>query len=286
MAIELATRFEKYVDEMFSQESKKSLLTNNDFDWTGARTVKIYKVSTATMNDYSRNPEGGGYGSTGSRYGEIQDLEASTEEMTLSKDRSFTFAIDKLDRDETGDALEAAGALARQQREVIIPEIDSYVYGVMCADAGTKADSAVLTADNIYDKIIAGNETLDDAMVPETGRCIVVTPSVYVLMKKSTDISKNSDIGTELRQKGVVGILDGCNVIKVPASRVPAGFGFMICHPMATVAPVKLEEYKAHQDPPGISGDLCEGRICYDAFVLENKADAIYYQPTTPANGA
>jgi hypothetical protein len=28
----------------------------------------------------------------------------------------------------------------------------------------------------------------------------------------------------------------------------------------------------------GISGSLVEGRICYDAFVLENKAKAIYYQ--------
>ena len=52
----------------------------------------------------------------------------------------------------------------------------------------------------------------------------------------------------------------------------------MIAHPVATVAPTKLEDYKAHQDPPGISGELVEGRICYDAFVLENKAKAIYYQ--------
>ena len=58
----------------------------------------------------------------------------------------------------------------------------------------------------------------------------------------------------------------------------PAVFGFMICHPCATVAPSKLEDYKIHEDPPGISGSLVEGRIVYDAFVLENKANAIYYQ--------
>ena len=53
-------------------------------------------------------------------------------------------------------------------------------------------------------------------------------------------------------------------------------------HPVATVAPTKLEDFKCHIDPPGISGSLVEGRICYDAFVLENKAKAIYYQ-TVPA---
>lgn len=52
----------------------------------------------------------------------------------------------------------------------------------------------------------------------------------------------------------------------------------MVAHPCATVAPTKLEDYKVHKDPPGISGSLVEGRICYDAFVLENKTEAIYYQ--------
>lgn len=51
----------------------------------------------------------------------------------------------------------------------------------------------------------------------------------------------------------------------------------MISHPVATVAPTKLEDYKIHQDPPGISGELVEGRIVYDAFVLDNKKMAIYY---------
>ena len=43
------------------------------------------------------------------------------EEMTLTKDRSFTFVIDKMDKDETQGVLAGASALARQQREVIVP---------------------------------------------------------------------------------------------------------------------------------------------------------------------
>ena len=46
-------------------------------------------------------------------------------------------------------------------------------------------------------------------------------------------------------------------------------------------APTKLESYKAHEDPPGISGSLVEGRIVYDAFVLDNKKAALYYQAIT-----
>ena len=171
MAIQLATKFEPYVDEKFTAESKKSLLTNTDFDWTGAHTIKVYKVTTAEMNDYDRSGTGG----NNSRYGQIQGLDAVTEEMTLTKDRSFTFAIDKLDTDETKKQVQAASALERQQREVVIPEVDSYVYGVMCSKAGTKPSAVKLTPENIYLEIIKGNAVLDDADVPETSRVIVVT---------------------------------------------------------------------------------------------------------------
>ncbi len=275
MAINLATKFLPYVDEKFSTESKKSLLTNQNFDWTGAHTVKVYKVSTSQMNDYSRNtPEG----MTGSRYGDIKDLDATTEEFTLKKDRSFTFVIDKLDQDETVRNVQAASALGRQIREVVIPEVDTHTYDVMCGKAGIKPAAKVLTKANIYTEILAGNNALDNAEVPETGRIIVVTPDVYVLMKQCEDIIMETDIGNDLRLKGVISNLDGAMVIKVPANRLPKDFGFMIAHSCATVAPTKLEDYKIHEDPPGISGSLVEGRICYDAFVLDNKAKAIYYQ--------
>lgn len=281
MAIELATKFAPYTDEQFSTESKKALLTNQDFDWTGAHTVKVYKVSTSGMNDYGRKgPAEGNW----SRYGNVKDLDATTEEFTLKKDRSFTFTIDKLDTDETAMQVQAASALARQQREVVIPEVDTYTYGVMCAGAGNKPAAVALTAENFYDEIIKASAILDDAEVPETGRVLVVTPAGYQIMKKCKDIVMETDIGNDLRLKGVIANLDGMSVQKIPANRLPADFGFMIAHPCATVAPTKLEDYKIHQDPPGISGNLVEGRIVYDSFVLENKAKAIYYQ-AVPAEG-
>ena len=276
MAINLVTKFHPYVDEIFKKESKKALVTNQDFDWTGAHTVKVYKISTGSMNDYDR--AGTGSGVTGSRFGTVESLDATTEEFTLKKDRSFTFAIDKLDSDETAQQLAASTALARQQREIVIPEVDSYVYGVMAAGAGTKPKAVALTPENIYDEITKGTNTLDNAEVPDESRVIIVSPDVYRLMKKSKDIVMETDIDTNLRKQGVVSNLDGAAVIKVPAARLPKNCGFILCHPCATVAPTKLEDYRIHQDPPGISGSLVEGRVCYDAFVLDNKKMAIYYQ--------
>lgn len=277
--INLVTAFRPLVDEKFTTESKKALLTNNDFDWTGAHSIKVYKVSTSDMNDYDR--AGANTAKNWSRFGPVAGLDATTEEMTLKKDRSFTFAIDKLDEDETAGQLQAASALARQLREKVIPEIDTYVYGVMCNGAGNKPAATALTAENICGEIFKANTALDNSEVPETGRIIVVTPDIYLLMKQSKDIFLETDVAENMRLHGVIAQLDGAQIIKVPANRLPSDFGFMIAHPVAAVAPTKLEDYRVHQDPPGISGDLVEGRICYDAFVLDNKKAAIYYQAVT-----
>lgn len=277
MAIALVDKFSKYVDELFSTESKHSLFTNEDaFEFSGAHTVKTWNVDTAEMNDYGRSGAAAG---NWSRYGEVQSLDATTTDYTLRKDRSFTFAIDALDEEES--EVKSAAALARQQRLVIVPEIDTYVIGEMATHAGTTATAATLDESNIYDKIIDGSEVLDNNEVPETGRVLLVTPSVYKLLKQNPDIMTETDVSTEMRLKGVIGNVDGMPVLRVPSARVPAKFGFMIAHPIATIAPKKLADYRTHINPPGLNGTLVEGRIVYDCYVLPNKAKAVYYQPLT-----
>ena len=226
MAITLTEKFAPYTDEQFKNESKRSLVTNQDFDWTGAHTIKVYKIQTSEMQDYGRT---GPAGDNFSRYGSIADLNASTEELALKKDRSFIFNVDKLDADETQQQVEAATALARQNREVVIPEVDSYTYGVMCTGAGTKPAAKALTAESIYSDILAASAVLDDAEVPETDRVLIVTPATYQLMKQSESIVLNCDVGEEMRQKGVIANIDGMNVQKVPANRLPANVWLYGC---------------------------------------------------------
>lgn len=267
--VNLATKYSPIVDEKFFSESKSGLVTNQNYDWVGARTVKVYSVGTASMNDYGRNTAGT------SRYGTVSDLNVVEQEMTLRKDRSFTFPIDRMDEDETLGALNAGSALARQIREVVMPEIDAYTYLQMAANAGNSA-TATITNSNVYGEILTGTETLDDAEVPVEGRVLLTKSAVYKEMKKSDEIVLETEIGQNLRIRGVVSNLDGMLVQKLPSKYFPAGLNFMIAHPVATPRPIKLAEYKIHTQPQGVSGQLVEGRVYYDAFVLDNKADAIY----------
>ena len=89
MAINLVEKYLQQVDELFKNESKRSLVTNQDYSFDGANSVCIYKVGTAAMNDYDRAGV-----TTGNRYGNPETLTAVTETYTLPKDRSFSFVID------------------------------------------------------------------------------------------------------------------------------------------------------------------------------------------------
>lgn len=272
--VDLVKEFTGHVDEEFATESKKSLVSNSDFSWNGAHSIVIYTVSTSEMHDYDRD----GTGENWNRFGPVAGLDTTTQELTLSQDRSFVFAVDKMDIDETKQALDAAQALARQIRQKVIPEVDAYTFNKMCEGAGIKPEAVELTAANIYQKILAASEAMDNSEVPETGRVLVLSPSTYTMLKQSKDIILETDIGNDLRLKGVLAIVDGMTVVKVPANRLPADFGFMVAHPVACCAPTKLEDFRIHRDPPGLSGSLIEGRIVFDAFVLNNKANGIYYQ--------
>lgn len=286
MSVDLATVFKPQTDELFQNESKRTLVTCNDFDWTGAHSVKVWKISTVPMQDYARNRGADAYAAGAdpvsvSRYGELIDLDAQTEEMILSRDRSFIFNVDRLDTDETASQVEAASALARQLRNVVIPEIDGYIYGKMVSGAGTTEDGEY-TAANLYADILAATETLDENEVPEEGRVLLVPAPTYADLK-ALAVFDHTDVGADLRRLGVVGMLDGAMVVKVPSAKLPDGVVFILCHPSATVAPVKLEDYTVHDSTPLSSGSIVTGRVCYDAFVLDNKAKGIYVR-SMPAN--
>ena len=281
MAINLAEKFSPVVDERFEVESKTSLIVNKDYDFVGAKTLKIYSVGTAEMNDYGRNTNIGNDEATGvlSRYGIIKDLSTEIQEVTMEKDRSFTFVIDKMDEDETLGALNAGTALARQLREVVIPEVDKYTYKKIADNAGNSKVETITTS-NAYTSILTANETMDEAKVPSEGRVLVCTPAFYNLLKQDKNAVLETEIGQDMRIKGVIANMDGVTIQKVVSSLLPTGTNFILAHKIATTQAIKLAEYKPFTDTVLASGTVVVGRIYYTAFVRNNKKNAIYVSTT------
>jgi N4-gp56 family major capsid protein len=274
MAVNLASKYSSSVDERFKLKSLTESAVNNNYDWAGVNAVTVYSIPTVALGDYSMT------GTT--RYGTAAELGNVTQTMTLTRDRSFTFVIDKKNQQDTMNVMEAGKALARQIDEVIVPEIDTYRLAAMSAAgiaAGNTATVAV-TASNAYVSLLNGGVALDEDKVPQGGRMAFVTPTFYSLLKQDNAFIKASELGQQTLINGQVGEVDGVKIVKVPSIYLPTNTAFIITNSIATVAPKKLEDYKIHDNPPGINGNLVEGRIRYDAFVLNNKANAIYVHKT------
>lgn len=269
MAINYAEKYSPKVDERFKLGMLTSRLVNNAYDWLGVSTVKVYSVPTATMGDYTLTG--------GNRYGEPAELQNEVQEMTLAKDRAFTFTIDKKSEDDTMGVMAAGAALSRQIDEVIIPEIDTYRISKLVAGAksGNVVKDTAVTKANAYEKFLTVQEIIDNAKVPTGGRVCICTPGYYNMLKLDEAFTKKGDMATQLSYTGLVGEVDGVLIFKAPKSYFPDKTNFIITNPIVMPAPIKLTEYKIHDDAPGISGYLVEGRIRYDAFVLNQKKDAI-----------
>lgn len=268
MTVNLAEKYSTKIDEKFKLGSVTTPAVNNDYDFVGVKTVKVYSIPTVAMGNYTR---------TGAnRYGTPEELDDTVQELTLTRDRAFTFTIDKGNLVDQMMIKEAGKALARQIDEQVIPEIDIYRISKIVASAGSSSTPAVVTKANAYSAFLDGQEKLTEEKVPLTGRIAYVTPAFYKAIKQDASFIQASDLAQNMLIKGQVGEIDGVSIIVVPTVYMPTKTDFVITHPVACCAPVKLSEYKIHDNPPGINGYLIEGRVYYDAFVLTNKAKAIY----------
>jgi len=267
--IEYALKYSPIVDERFRLGALTGGMVNDEYDWVGVETVKVYSIPTAAMNDYTL---------TGAnRYGTPAELENAAQELKVSKDRSFTFTIDRKSTDDTMFTMEAGRALRRQIDEIILPEVDTYRIAALAGGAVAEHvhDDAAVTAANAYALFLDGQEDLDNAKVPQGGRFAIVDPAFLNYLKQNENFIKQSDLSQRIAITGVIGECDGVMIVKAPKSYFPTGVHCIITNRMVMPSPVKLQNYKIHMDPPGINGALVEGRIRYDAFILDMKKNAI-----------
>ena len=268
MAINYATKYSPKVAERFKKGSITNATAGHDYNFAGAKTVVVSSVDVVPMNDFDRN-------GAGNRFGAVSNLGDTKQEMMMTKDRSFAFAIDAGDNSDQAIEKAAGKALRRQIDEVVNPEVDKYRLEKWAAGAGKTVTGAALTKNTILSQIIAVGGELSNALVPEGGRTLYIPIRNYQLLVQADAVVQLEKMGTAAVEKGVVGTIDRNKVIPVPDGWFPAGVEFMIKHKGCTVDPVKLQKYYIRKDAQGYDGPVVEGRIYYDSFVLEAKKDGI-----------
>ena len=265
MAVNYAEKFSQTIDEQLSKDSLTDKAVNKDYDFDGVNKVNVYSVETVPLNDYDINAKS-------NRYGTPVELGNDVQTLELTQDKSFTFSIDRKNATDTMMAMSAAKALARELKEVVTPTIDRYRIAKYTAEAlAAHTKEETLTTETAYSAFLEGSMVLFDAKVPTEGRIAFVTSAYYKAIKLDKNFVSSGDKGQEIAVTGAVGTIDKTTIIVAPADYFVKGTNFIICHPMAMTSPVKLADYKIHENPQGINGWLVEGRIYYDALLESDR---------------
>ncbi len=277
--IHFGETFAKTIQPYFVNESVVTNRLSGEYEFSGAKTVKVLTPLTIPMTDYVA--EGA------NRYGDPVEMQDIVQEMTLTQDKAFSLTIDKGNYDDQAFLKNAAKMVGIQMAERAVPLMDTYILSRLAAGAGKiAAQTTALSKSNICSAISEGTEVLDDAEVPQADRTLFVSAAVYRMLKHSDEFLAVEQLGAQALRSGIIGRYDNMDVVKVPKKRLPAYLNFMIVHKRSAVAPVKISQTNMHNDPPGISGTLLEGRQYYDCFVFGVKCDGIYVNVAAGQNEA
>lgn len=288
-AIDLVTAFLALIDEIYKLESVTADMDalTQPVDFAGEAVVKVMKLSTVGLGNYSRAngyPKG--------------DITATWEAMTLACERGRQFTIDRMDNDESL-GLVLGNLIRTWVREKVAPEIDAYRFAKFASAFGINVvgTPATLDVNTILPAIDAASLVLDEAEVPAEGRKLYISATCNGLLKTAVTRMLGNENSVDRRVK----MLDNMEIVPVPQSRfytqvtLDAGatssaggyiktvstgkdINFMLLHPSAVLQVTKLNNVKYFS--PEINqlsdGHMWQYRLYHDAFVYDNHQTGIY----------
>jgi flagellin-specific chaperone FliS len=299
--IELVKKYLPVLDEQYRQQSKTAVL-DMPKEWVrdtlNAKKVKVAKYKTDKLGNYSR--------STGFVKG---SMELDWEEHEFKIDRGRSIQVDHEDNEETFGM--AFGRLAGVfQKEAVIPEMDAYRIAVYATAAGHQ-DTYTLGS-GILKKIDHLDALMDDEEVPEEGRILFVIPTVYEDIINDASVEHKLEVNDELtkalnkkiysynthpiikitskRMYTAIDLLDGVTSGQEAGGYVKSADGKQVGMLMVTrdavvqiskrvVARIWAPSRELAAGCDGVNPDAdawkFDFRVYHDAWVLENKANAL-----------
>ena len=288
-SIALAQKFQPILDEIYKQASKTGRMDakTKPVSFAGANVVKVFKTSLIGMGTYSR--------ATGYPVG---DVTGTWETLTLATERGREMFVDREDDEETLGM--AFGTLVGEyMRTLVVPEVDAYRFSKYASwsGVGEVGTPATLTNSDVLAAIDEATGVMNDAEVPEEGRILYVSSGVQTILNQAVTRMYGGDSNIAIKVK----TYDDMPVIMVPQTRFYKGItldagaaadeggytktattgrdiNFLMVHPSSVLqiqkhANLKLFDPDTNQDKDGWK---VQYRLYHDAFVYDNKVDAIY----------
>ena len=288
-SFEYAKRFLPIIDAVYKQASlTKSLDAATQVDFSGVNEVKVLKVSTTGMGDYSREngyPKG--------------DVTATWETLKLTEERGKEFSVDRMDNEETLGMVFGT-VVGNFMREHVVPELDAYRFARYAGTSGVStATPTNLDKNTILTAIDEAVRKMDEDEVPMEGRRLFINSDLKPIINSALARQWGSD-------STVNTVLAGYNnmpIVYVPKSRFytaitlndgtsnwgyakaanAKSINFMIVHPSAVLQVQKFALPKIFDPDTNQDKDAWkfQFRLYHDCFVYENKVAGVYVHSAT-----
>ena len=271
--IHFSEKYKQSLLEGFNKASETDSLFTHELDteFSGVNTVHITSLKTEPLQNYNRGLQVG----TGSRYGETKEVGDEVQTFTMTQDKALSLSIDKGNNAEQFNMKKAGQVMKAHRDEQIIPTVDTYRLRKWAEEGGIHKElTDAPSKANIVTQIIELHNEMLDAAVPDQ-ITLLIARTYLPALKLSSEWTALDSLGGKTLPKGTIGEFDGMAVKPMTSKRMPANVPFMLIYKGAVIAPTKIEKFKGHVDPPGLSGDLLEFRMIYDAFVLGKKANGV-----------
>lgn len=271
--IELAQKFLPVLDAIYKKAALTSILdaaTQVNFD--GTNTVKVMKVSTTGLGDYSR---ANGYAKG--------NVNVEWESFTLTEDRSAELEIDRMDNEETlGQAF--GMAVSEFNRVNVGPEVDAYRFAKYASLAGASKAAALSGGEEVIAALREATTAMDEAEVPAEDRVLFITPTLKGIVDdmdttKSKEVFKRFGAVVEVPQtRFYTGVTMNSGASSWGYTKDGDNINFLVVAKSAVVQAKKLALPKIFTPDENQSKDAWkfQYRLYHDAMAYENKKAGIY----------
>lgn len=282
-SIEYAKKFVPVIDKIYKNGSYTAGLdSKTDIDFTGVNEVKILKITTTGLGDYSRTngyPKG--------------DVTVNWETITLEEERGKEISIDRMDNEETlGTAFGEVTSTFMTQ--YVNPELDAYRFSKYASTEGIGNATGTLTKDNIIEAMDNAILDMDNKEVPQENRVFYVNTNLKPALQNAISRGWGND-------KAISTIVDNYNGIpityvvptrfydKITLNSGATSFGyakaedgvdinFMLVHTPDVMQCVKFAMPKVFTPDENQEKDMWKFqlRIYHDAYIYDNKKVGVY----------
>lgn len=271
-----AEKFLPIIDRLYKKASLTSILDSTIIpDFSGVNTVKVMKVSTTGLGDYSKQ---NGYAKG--------NVSLSWEPFALTEDRSAQLEVDRMD-DEEALSMAFGAATKIFMNENVAPEIDAYRFSKYAKQAGISSATGTLADGAAVVSAVRGAITaMDEDEISAEDRYLFITPTLYGAVQdldttKSKEVFKRFAGIIEVPQTRFytdITLNSGADAFGFTKGADAKDINFLAVSKAAVIQAVKLALPKIFDPDTNQDKDAWkfQYRHYHDAFVMENKVKGLY----------